>query len=1481
MRKLVIATLLLPLSIAGSALAIDNGCWNRNMQRMDFYTSPPTSGDTQFFTSVAPKGVIALLFAPRNTMNGFPTSLYEFRTVNPIDPTPTGCTNQTINALRYFMSAAEAPGLQGTFNPALTYPDPEPTYTKVVTVSDGINPALFYGYGQWPNGPPGSTPAATSSATANAACSAAAAADPVLTNLCVACVSGIAARGYWLNPVLPHNDTSARAAVFSGKFLRFYPPKWVLLKLAYKRLLNGPLLASIREGVIAANAAIGGKVLQKLLPNSCQGQGAATGTGILKQKLEAMDTTNYSSAANPLSEMLFNAGYYLSGDDTQWTPSGYFTTSSTAWNVGTASDDGKGGPCPNNPCGQEFVILFSDGRGDRGNPFCTAAGVGPCQAANQCSTVGMKTTSGTIVGEMDGDDFLDPAISGGAGTLVTGAGVRQTPARTCDMDFLDDVAGWMFNNKMKQSFPGRSNVKTFAVGIGSNRYGELEILKQAAARGGGSFVSATDFQSLETGIKTVLQEILQRLTSFSVAAITTVQTRGSTFAFIPRFKPLPGINWEGKLFRFKLFNEFSAGCTATNLNKPVGTQWLNPNGNGSCNDVYLMDADSVNATATPTIPSSSFFDSFVGEDSTGNFVKLNTAQSFPWSPKSPTQSANPVWEAESKLIARVNALNAGTAGIARRNIFTVYDPSGTGRYTTTVQINTDPANLAILTPLFQLEGLGGLFCTELVGATKRTYANETECAADLVRFIRGEDPMFQNSLNQTNPPPSPLYARPNILGDIFHSSPILVTPPTTQFLCDLGVATQCLSSLYNPLLTPNGGPAYASYATDKGRRTQVLLVGANDGMLHAFNAGNDRTGDDPETEGVEATTNHYYDLGTGEEEWAFVPPDLLPKLNKYAIGLRHELFVDGTPMVRDIWVDGSGSTSADRQKQADEFHTVVIFGERGGGRQWTALDVTDTRNPAFLWSWPLPGTTEDLNSAQTWNDHAPSPPPIGPVAVDDSQGPLTVASNKASERYIVAVGGGWDPNLQRGRGFYMLDAWTGQQVYRYARMDSTSSTDLRQTLFPVASTMALLDIDNDGLFDNAVVGDTGGQVWTINMQTPGKDTGNVGYYNNWFTARAFKMASGLALYNMTPFFQMPAAAVLSTGEVRVFLGSGDRNFIKDSTLTSCGLDNLLGCFRRGCTIKMEQEEYDSGSHYVRGTWQWSPNTSATLSINTLTKDSSTTQANACADKIKVANKNTITCNGARTLDNDVMCDWGATTPGVMCPDETGQPKLTQFSDGLISCSSPYLSSGQPCFTPTVTPQNPRFYSIKLYDSSGARARFTTSTAATTYDGSALTDTNLVNADTTAATASGNGWYVTYADRYEKTSSAGLLFGGCMIWNSITPNTTVPADACGASIPLDTAKLFQGDAITGAIQCGSSTQAVRYVSRSVIVPPPMPTPVVSVNPKTDQVTYGGISLEPGNPPLQVSVGGGDIMGMVHWLEVPRPTHDCRHNGANCR
>jgi hypothetical protein len=69
-----------------------------------------------------------------------------------------------------------------------------------------------------------------------------------------------------------------------------------------------------------------------------------------------------------------------------------------------------------------------------------------------------------------------------------------------------------------------------------------------------------------------------------------------------------------------------------------------------------------------------------------------------------------------------------------------------------------------------------------------------------------------------------------------------------------------------------------------------------------------------------------------------------------------------------------------------------------------------------------------------------------------------------------------------------------------------------------------------------------------------------------------------------------------------------------------------------------------------------------------------------------------------------------------------------------------------------------------------------------------------------------------------------------------------------------------------------------VQRMVTVTPQQPTPVVSLNAKTGQAGYSGVSLEPGGRiPLQVSVGAAGVQGDVAWIDVSRNLHNCRHPG----
>lgn len=136
------------------------------------------------------------------------------------------------------------------------------------------------------------------------------------------------------------------------------------------------------------------------------------------------------------------------------------------------------------------------------------------------------------------------------------------------------------------------------------------------------------------------------------------------------------------------------------------------------------------------------------------------------------------------------------------------------------------------------------------------------------------------------------------LGDIVHSQPILVGRPS--------------ASLYNGK-SFSGASAYSSFANTQSARAPVLYVGANDGMLHSFNA------------------------YTGAELYAYIPKTLAPELKKLASPeYQHQYFVDGELTVADVYVNSTWKT--------------VLVGTLGaGGKAVFALDVTNPNDVQFLW----------------------------------------------------------------------------------------------------------------------------------------------------------------------------------------------------------------------------------------------------------------------------------------------------------------------------------------------------------------------------------------------------------------------------------------------------------------------------------------------------------------------------------------------------
>ena len=454
------------LALPAAATATDDVCWNRDTERMDFYTNPPSRGDNNFFSfTVSGTANVTMIYPNTLSMRQLPISLYELRTLSAPSAVggvgTRGCSNTVLNNLDYFMPSDIEPPVApssclGKYNPGIQYPEPDQAYAGGGGTSDsfesgaGTTPAcpstsytsshtdatggLAWEFALWPaDGFSGSKQGANGSIdqTCAAAVGVASGSD---YNDCQQCVQS---KGYWINYLKSISDTTGPAFIAKGNWLNFFPPKWAILHLGYKRLVNGPLLNPLREGIGTQNGATGWYRLQKMLPQSCAGQGRPN------QRIGSIDGLDYSNSSNPLSEMLFNVAWTVSSQGGSppgtW---GFFTSASThpASEAGPAPDaNKKAGFCPG--CNAGFSVMFSDGRGIDGLQNCDSSQYtlgtldltypgyckdGTSPYAVHDSKAACSQTSGVkypgLGNELDGDNYLSPSIVGGAQSISQSGG---------------------------------------------------------------------------------------------------------------------------------------------------------------------------------------------------------------------------------------------------------------------------------------------------------------------------------------------------------------------------------------------------------------------------------------------------------------------------------------------------------------------------------------------------------------------------------------------------------------------------------------------------------------------------------------------------------------------------------------------------------------------------------------------------------------------------------------------------------------------------------------------------------------------------------------------------------------------------------------------------------------------------------------------------------------------------------------------------
>lgn len=257
-------------------------------------------------------------------------------------------------------------------------------------------------------------------------------------------------------------------------------------------------------------------------------------------------------------------------------------------------------------------------------------------------------------------------------------------------------------------------------------------------------------------------------------------------------------------------------------------------------------------------------------------------------------------------------------------------------------------------------------------------------------------------------PAGTLRKRTYLLGDIVNSNPAFAGGDT-----DYG---------YTSLPGGDDRNSYATFVDYNKTRRPMLYVGANDALLHAF------------------------DASTGEEKFGYIPNAVFPNLQTgnapslTGIGYNHRYFVDGSPQVAHAYWSGA-------------WHTVLVGSNGAGAKSLFALDVTDpdTFNESkVLWEF----TDTDLGY------------PIGQF----TQPAIGRAKNGD---WVVIFGNGYESTNNRAM-LYIVRVNDGALVKKI-------DTGVGSATSPNGMSGPVLIADSQRLIKYAYAGDLRGNMWKFDL----------------------------------------------------------------------------------------------------------------------------------------------------------------------------------------------------------------------------------------------------------------------------------------------------------------------------------------------------------------------------------------------------------------
>ena len=372
---------------------------------------------------------------------------------------------------------------------------------------------------------------------------------------------------------------------------------------------------------------------------------------------------------------------------------------------------------------------------------------------------------------------------------------------------------------------------------------------------------------------------------------------------------------------------------------------------------------------------------------------------------------------------------------------TTVDETGTlapAEWSAWEQMNSQtPANRVIIT---NVAGTGKLFDwlkldTASQDALEKGDPSTAKRGQLRLNYLRGDDAkeqrmtggVFRDRVSQDPSPSAPAGKMlPNKLGDIVSSSPIFVGAP--------------------PFAYPDSleSKKYSKFVSDNAGRPKMVYVGANDGMLHGFDAGSTSP-------------------TKGQEKVAFIPQAVfgnLIDLTKPNYPYNHKFFVDGTPTMGDVFY-------------GSDWHTVLVGGLNKGGRSIYALDITNPANftnsdssaqNIFRWEYT------DVDLGYTYSRPAIAKMANGKWAAIFGNGYNATGTGATGHGYLYVV------DIETGGIMAKIDTGVG---------DTTTPNGL--------ATPAVVDLNGDSVVDFVYAGDLRGNLWKFDMRSTDKTQWKIPY----------------------------------------------------------------------------------------------------------------------------------------------------------------------------------------------------------------------------------------------------------------------------------------------------------------------------------------------------------------------------------------------------